>query len=77
MSGAGIEIRDLAKRYTPRRSVIVEAIRHLDLSVAPGEFVAIVGPPVAARVRFFIWSQALSRLPAAAYASVTPCPKKL
>src|SRR5579864_8094223 len=44
MSGAGIEIRDLAKRYTPRRSVIVEAIRHLDLSVAPGEFLAIVGP---------------------------------
>ncbi|MGC2057311.1 MAG: ABC transporter ATP-binding protein [Candidatus Sulfotelmatobacter sp.] len=44
MSGAGIEIRDLAKRYTPRRGVIVEAIRHLDLSVAPGEFLAIVGP---------------------------------
>lgn len=44
MSGAGIEIRELAKRYTPRRGVIVEAIRHLDLSVAAGEFLAIVGP---------------------------------
>jgi NitT/TauT family transport system ATP-binding protein len=44
MSGAGIEIRELSKRYTPRRGVIVEAIRHLDLSVAPGEFLAIVGP---------------------------------
>ncbi|MGA9507689.1 MAG: ATP-binding cassette domain-containing protein, partial [Candidatus Sulfotelmatobacter sp.] len=44
MSGAGIEIRDLAKRYTPRRGVIVEAIRHLDITVAPGEFLAIVGP---------------------------------
>jgi NitT/TauT family transport system ATP-binding protein len=44
MSGAGIEVRDLVKRYTPRRGVIVEAIRHLDLTVAPGEFVAIVGP---------------------------------
>lgn len=44
MSGAGIEIHDLAKRYIPRRGVIVEAIRHLDLSVAAGEFLAIVGP---------------------------------
>jgi NitT/TauT family transport system ATP-binding protein len=44
MSGAGIEIRDLAKRYVPRRGVVVDAIRHLDLSVAAGEFLAIVGP---------------------------------
>ncbi|MGA8274202.1 MAG: ABC transporter ATP-binding protein [Candidatus Sulfotelmatobacter sp.] len=44
MSGAGIEIHDLAKKYIPRRGVIVEAIRHLDFSVAAGEFLAIVGP---------------------------------
>jgi NitT/TauT family transport system ATP-binding protein len=44
MSGMGIEIRDLSKRYVPRRRVVVEAIRHLDLSVAAGEFLAIVGP---------------------------------
>ena len=44
MSGAGIEIRDLSKRYVPRRGVVVEAIRHLDLSVAAGAFLAIVGP---------------------------------
>ncbi|MFZ3214787.1 MAG: ABC transporter ATP-binding protein [Candidatus Acidiferrales bacterium] len=44
MSGAGIEIRDLAKQYFPRRGVVVEAIRHLDLSVAAGEFLAVVGP---------------------------------
>ena len=44
MSGTGIEIRDLSKRYFPRRGVVVEAIRHLDLSVAAGAFLAIVGP---------------------------------
>ena len=44
MSGTGIDIHDLVKRYVPRRGVIVEAIRHLDLNVAPGEFLAIVGP---------------------------------
>jgi NitT/TauT family transport system ATP-binding protein len=44
MSGAGLEIRDLSKRYTPRRGVVVEAIRHLDLGVLGGEFLAIVGP---------------------------------
>ncbi|MGA7091864.1 MAG: ATP-binding cassette domain-containing protein, partial [Candidatus Acidiferrales bacterium] len=40
----GIEIRDLTKRFTPRRGMVVEAVRHMDLSVAPGEFLAIVGP---------------------------------
>jgi NitT/TauT family transport system ATP-binding protein len=44
MSGTGIEIHDLVKRYVPRRGVVVEAIRHLDLSIAAGEFLAIVGP---------------------------------
>jgi NitT/TauT family transport system ATP-binding protein len=44
MSGAGIEIHNLAKQYVPRRGVAVAAIRQLDLSVAAGEFVAIVGP---------------------------------
>ena len=44
MSSAGIEIRDLAKRYSPRRGVTVEAIRRMDLTVPAGEFLAIVGP---------------------------------
>ncbi len=44
MSGAGIEMRDLTKSYSPRRGVTVEAIRRMDLTVAAGEFLAIVGP---------------------------------
>ena len=44
MSSAGIEIRGLTKRYSPRRGAIVEAIRQVDLSVPAGEFLAIVGP---------------------------------
>jgi len=44
VSGAAIEIRDLAKSFTPRRGVIVEAIRRISLTVAAGEFLAIVGP---------------------------------
>jgi NitT/TauT family transport system ATP-binding protein len=44
MGGVAIEIHDLVKRYVPRRGVVVEAIRHLNLTVAAGEFLAIVGP---------------------------------
>ena len=44
MSGAAIEIRDLAKSFSPRRGVTVEAIRRISLTVAAGEFLAIVGP---------------------------------
>jgi len=44
MSSADIEIHDLAKRYTLRRGVVVEAIHHLGLTVPAGEFLAIVGP---------------------------------
>ncbi len=44
VSGAAIEIHDLAKSFTPRRGVTVEAIRRISLSVAGGEFLAIVGP---------------------------------
>ena len=44
MSGAGIEIHDLAKSYSPRRGVTVAAIRRMDLNVTEGEFLAIVGP---------------------------------
>ena len=44
MSCAGIEIRNVTKRFFPRRGVIVEAVRGMDLSAAAGEFLAIVGP---------------------------------
>ncbi len=44
MSGAAIEIRDVSKRYAARRGVVVEAIRHLNLTIRSGEFLAIVGP---------------------------------
>jgi NitT/TauT family transport system ATP-binding protein len=44
VSGAAIEVHDLAKRFAPRRGVIVEAIRRISLTVAAGEFLAIVGP---------------------------------
>jgi len=43
-SGASIEIHDLRKSFVPRRGVTVEAIRHIDLTVPAGEFLAIVGP---------------------------------
>ena len=43
-SGAAIEIRDLNKSFAPRRGVTVEAIRHINLTVPAGEFLAIVGP---------------------------------
>jgi sulfonate transport system ATP-binding protein len=38
MSGVSIELRQLSKRFGAR-----EVLRHTDLSIAPGEFVAIVG----------------------------------
>jgi NitT/TauT family transport system ATP-binding protein len=44
MSGAAIEIHDLAKSFLARRGVTVEAIRRITLTVAAGEFLAIVGP---------------------------------
>jgi NitT/TauT family transport system ATP-binding protein len=44
MSGAAIEISELAKSFSPRRGVVVEAVRNISLSVAAGEFLAIVGP---------------------------------
>ena len=44
MSAADIEIRDLTKRYIAHRGMTVEAIRKMDLTVAAGEFLAIVGP---------------------------------
>jgi NitT/TauT family transport system ATP-binding protein len=44
VSGAAIEIHELAKSFSPRRGVIVEAIRRISLSVSAGEFLAIVGP---------------------------------
>jgi len=44
VSGAAIEIRDLAKSFSPRRGVTVEAIHRISLAVAAGEFLAIVGP---------------------------------
>jgi NitT/TauT family transport system ATP-binding protein len=44
MSGAGIEIKNLTKSFSPRRGVRVEAVRRMDLRISPGEFLAIVGP---------------------------------
>jgi len=44
VSGAAIEIHDLSKSFSPRRGVTIEAIRHICLTVAAGEFLAIVGP---------------------------------
>src|SRR5579862_895307 len=44
VTGTFIEVHDLTKCYAPRRGVIVEAIRRISLSVAAGEFLAIVGP---------------------------------
>jgi NitT/TauT family transport system ATP-binding protein len=44
MSGSGIEIHELTKQYSPRRGETVDAIRRVNLSVASGEFLAIVGP---------------------------------
>jgi len=44
MSGAAIEIHDLAKNFAARRGVTIEAIRRISLTVAAGEFLAIVGP---------------------------------
>ncbi|HTV59876.1 MAG TPA: ABC transporter ATP-binding protein [Verrucomicrobiae bacterium] len=44
MTSASIEIHELTKQFLPRRGVVVEAVRRMDLSVAAGEFLAIVGP---------------------------------
>lgn len=44
MTSASIEIHELMKQFIPRRGVVVEAVRRVDLSVAAGEFLAIVGP---------------------------------
>ena len=39
VSPAGIELHDLAKSYGP-----IEAVRGIDVSIAPGETVALLGP---------------------------------
>ncbi len=44
VSGAAIEIHDLTKSFALRRGLTVEAIRRIGLTIAAGEFLAIVGP---------------------------------
>ena len=42
--GAGVVIDDLSKVYQTRQGDAVEALAPVNLTIAPGEFVAIVGP---------------------------------
>lgn len=39
-----IEIRNLSKKYSNSRNVEVMALRHVNLNIEKGRFVAIVGP---------------------------------
>ena len=43
MSGSGIQIRDLSKRYG-EGDTAVDALKHVDMTVAPGEVVGLIGP---------------------------------
>lgn len=39
-----IEIQDLSKKYSNSRKVEVMALKHINLNIEKGKFVAIVGP---------------------------------
>ena len=69
VSGAAIEVHDLAKSFAPRRGVIVEAIRSISLTVAAGEFLAIVGPSGCGKSTFLHLVAGLERRPAAPFVS--------
>src|SRR5690242_5814382 len=44
MSGAAIELRAVTKRFRTPAGGVYTALRDLNLSIAPGEFCALVGP---------------------------------
>lgn len=50
MSDKGIRIEGLKKRYG-EGDTAVEALKHVDMQVAPGEVVGLIGPPARARAR--------------------------
>ena len=43
MSGSGIQIRDLSKRYG-EGDTAVDALKEVNMTVAPGEVVGLIGP---------------------------------
>lgn len=71
-----IEIRNLSKKYSNSRNVEVMALRHVNLNIEKGRFVAIVGPSGSGKSTLLHLIGGLDMATVLAYYTYLSCGKK-